>query len=136
MKTKKGITIVSAGALLVVIASFLAFNYMYKPHRNIAEERASSSLSSTELHENFTNSVSSSESLVDKTVEVSGSITEIEEQTTIILDNRVQVDFNLNGEAQIPFKRGSKITIKGRCVGFDDLLEIVKIDQAILVKKH
>ena len=136
MKTKKGITIVSAGVLFVVIASFLAFNYMYKPHRNIAEESASSSLSSTELHENFTSSPGSSENLIDKTVEVSGSITEIEQQTTIIMDNRVQVDFDLNEEIQTPFKRGTKVIIKGRCVGFDDLLEIVKVDQAILVKKY
>ena len=135
MKTKKGITIVSAGVLFVVIASFFAFNYMYKPHRNIAEESASSSLSSTELHQNFTSSSSASENLIDKTVEVSGSITEIEQQTTIILDNRVQVDFDLNEKAA-PLKRGLKITIKGRCVGFDDLLEIVKVDQAILVKKY
>ena len=31
---------------------------------------------------------------------------------------------------------GISITIKGRCVGYDELLEMVKIDQAIIINNE
>ncbi|PRX57912.1 OB-fold protein [Flagellimonas meridianipacifica] len=136
MKAKKRISIILSGVLIVVVFAFLALNYMYKPHRNIAEERAISSLSAIEIHEKFTNPNTSLENLADKIVEVNGSITEIEQVHTIFIDNKVQVDFDTLQQVKGVFDNGSNITIKGRCVGFDDLLEIVKIDQAILINNQ
>ena len=49
----------------------------------------------------------------------------------IMLDNKIQIHL-LNPEEQ-SINLGEIITIKGRCVGFDDLLEEVKIDQATII---
>jgi hypothetical protein len=32
------------------------------------------------------------------------------------------------------FKNGDIVVIKGRCIGYDDLFEIVKLDQCIIIK--
>ena len=50
------------------------------------------------------------------------------------MDNRVLVDLTPQEQHLARTLRpGTKISIKGRCVGYDDLLEIVKIDQAVLL---
>ncbi|MGD1946383.1 MAG: hypothetical protein ACFB0A_09010 [Croceivirga sp.] len=44
------------------------------------------------------------------------------------MDNRVLV--NLLNDATTAFQEGKELIVKGRCVGFDELLLQVKIDQA------
>nr|WP_299343231.1 hypothetical protein [Allomuricauda sp.] len=134
MKRKKHLTLIVAIGIVTAVTTFLTLSYMFKPHRNIAGERAIASISATELHDTFVNSNGSSVSLANKTIEVNGSITEIEQLRTVYIDNKVQVDFDTQKQAGVVFVNGSNIKIKGRCIGFDDLLEIVKIDQAVLIK--
>ena len=107
---------------------------MYKPHRNIAEEEAIVTISAEELQKNFSDE-NNTLKLTDKVVKVSGIISAIEQKTTLVIDDKIQVDFNIDNQINKELIEGTMITIKGRCVGYDDLLEIVKIDQAILIQK-
>ena len=134
MKRKKLLIFGLTTLVLVVIASFFTYNYMYKPHRNIAEEEATVTISAEELQKNFSDE-NNTLKLTDKVVKVSGIISAIEQKTTLVIDDKIQVDFNIDNQINKELIEGTMITIKGRCVGYDDLLEIVKIDQAILIQK-
>jgi len=134
MKRKKLLIFGLATLVLVVIASFFTYNYMYKPHRNIAEEEATVTISAEELQKNFSDE-NNTLKLTDKVVKVSGIISAIEQKTTLVIDDKIQVDFNIDNQINKELIEGTMIIIKGRCVGYDDLLEIVKIDQAILIQK-
>ncbi|MEO0528083.1 MAG: hypothetical protein AAFZ89_12705 [Bacteroidota bacterium] len=136
MKTKKYIVIVVMVLALGAIGAFFTYSYMYKPHRNVSEESAIAVMSATELQERFANANGTLESFADKIIEVNGYITTIEQSTTIMVDDKVQVDFDSHGLDEKTLVNGANVTVKGRCVGYDDLLEIVKVDQAVLINNQ
>lgn len=116
--------------ILMIIVFFIAYNYIYQDHRDIATEQAKASLKSTQLVDKFINSPQDADSLfLDQTIEVNGIVTSIGDGH-VVLDENVFCTFQTNPEIEL----GSNITVKGRCIGFDDLLEEVKIDQCIIVK--
>ena len=134
MKRRRYIIIAALLVTLLGIATFLGYNYMYAPHRDIAKEKAIAVMSATALQEKFANSIGGNGSWANKVIEVHGWISNVEQETTIIVDNRVLVDLTPQEQHLArTLSPGTKITIKGRCVGYDDLLEIVKIDQAVLL---
>ena len=134
MKRRRYIIIATLIVTLLGIATFLGYSYMYAPHRDIAKEKAIAVLSATALQEKFANSTSGNGNWTNEVIEVHGWISNVEQETTIIVDNRVLVDLTPQEQHLArTLSPGTKISIKGRCVGYDDLLEIVKIDQAVLL---
>lgn len=130
-KVKKSITIVM---LLAFIVAAIIYNYTFNTkHRNIAEEKANVIIASDKLqHQFFTNEALATSKFLDKVIETSGIITSIEDKG-VILNGKLQVIFN---SEEIPdVKKEQQITIKGRCLGYDELLEIVKIDQATIINQ-
>lgn len=126
--------ILISGLVIASIVTLLVYNYVFNSkHRNIAEEKATVVLSAGELHSDFTkNEILATTNYLDKVVEATGKITSVE-GNDVVLNDGVQVSFNaLNLKEH---KEGEALTIKGRCVGYDELLELVKIDQAILINK-
>lgn len=112
---------------IVIIAAALAYNYVYQDHRDIKSEQPDFTITSTSIFEAFqANSTSAENTYLNKTIEISGIITEIN-NTDLTLDHNIFCQFtsNLTGEIHV----GEYITLKGRCIGYDDLLEIVKLDQ-------
>ncbi|NJB70142.1 DNA/RNA endonuclease YhcR with UshA esterase domain [Saonia flava] len=127
MSKKKYYLLVSLIALLFFLA-LLVKQYLYGEHRNIASEKATMEISATELESRFASNQSlTSKNLLDKVIAVHGKINAIE-INSVIIDNKVQANL-LNGNMD-NIAVGDIITVKGRCIGYDDLLEIVKIDQA------
>lgn len=108
----------------------LVDKYIYKAHRDIAKESIDFKIKTAELLSAMSNS---NEALKysDKVLQTSGKITSIE-QNSVILDNKVQVNFSSEDINHVFLE--TEILIKGRCVGYDDLLELVKIDQATIIK--
>ena len=113
---------------ILFLSVYFAYNYMYQDHRDIKEEKAVVLIPASELVSYFNEN--NSEKVLNKTVQVSGIITEINTKN-IILDDKVQCSFdselkNLN--------LNETITVKGRCIGFDELFEVVKMDQSSIIK--
>lgn len=107
--------------------AILAYNYVYQGHRNIQTEVSQYSVSATALLKAFQNDpVGAHQTYLNKTLEISGVITE-KSATDLTLDQVVFCSLFEpdNGTHQIQ----ESIIIKGRCIGYDDLLEIVKFDQ-------
>ncbi|MGV6828706.1 MAG: OB-fold protein [Flavobacteriales bacterium] len=124
-KSRKIIIIILLGLL---IGAFFMYNYVYQEHRDIKTETAKLKVEAKELVKIFANQ--SATEVLNSTVEVTGKITEIGDQS-ITIDESVQCSFD---QAIQQLKLNDPITIKGRCIGYDDLFEIVKLDQSTIVK--
>ncbi|MFT4697787.1 MAG: hypothetical protein ACI9SJ_000918 [Flavobacteriaceae bacterium] len=125
MKKRRNLVIL---ALIFVLGLYFGYNYMYQDHRDINTEEAFKSIYATELVAIFKANDSADE--LNKTIEVSGTITEIG-ANFVTLDNAVQCSFDAVVSG---ISINDKVTIKGRCIGYDDLFEIVKFDQSNLIK--
>ena len=112
-------------AVLVVLA-ILLYQYAYQDHRDIANEEAVMVISANELKELFQNDKGSE--ALNKTVIVSGQITE-KEDSTLTLDDAVHCKLSIKADS---LEVGTAVTAKGRCIGYDDLFELVKLDQTTL----
>lgn len=132
---KERIIIISVVFLFAIITAGVVYNYVFNSaHRNIATEDASMVLSANELHTHFLNDeVSATAKYLDKVLETTGEITSVE-NNDVTLSNKIQVSFN--SEDLPKAQNGASVTIKGRCVGYDELLEMVKIDQALIIYKE
>lgn len=119
---KKSIVFIAALAI-----SMLGYNYLYKEHRNINQEIPEYILTSSLLSTKFQlDLIDSEKNLNNKTIEVKGQVTEINNQG-ITLDNVVFCQFDETIKNKL--KINSIIIVKGRCIGYDELLEQVKLDQ-------
>ncbi|EAS19603.1 hypothetical protein BBFL7_00149 [Flavobacteria bacterium BBFL7] len=117
------------GLLFVGIIAVVGYNYLYQDHINVDQSKASASFTSVELLTLFIDQdLQNDEKALDQVIEVQGTITSIENYT-IILDNQIFIE--LSNDYKL--KENQLILIKGRCLGYDDLLEEVKIDQAVLI---
>ena len=124
---KKQVKIVIA-LVFVSLGLYFAYNYMYQDHRDIKEEKAVVLISASELVNYFNEN--NSEKVLNKTVQFSGIITEIDTKN-ITLDDKVQCSF----DAEIKnLNLNETITVKGRCIGFDELFDVAKIDQSSIIK--
>jgi len=125
---KKGILIILA---LVILGGVGAYFYVFhKPHRDPSTEKATYQLSAEALADPFINNqAAANEKYIDKVVEVSGVVLEVE-GTRIILDNAVSCTA-ANEETFAQIAEGDEVKVKGRVIGFDDLFEEVKMDNCI-----
>ncbi|MEZ4857908.1 MAG: hypothetical protein R2781_03785 [Flavobacteriaceae bacterium] len=112
--------------LVIVAGAYTGYKYLYKSHRNIEAEVALLKVEAKQLVAMLLSD--NSQGILNKTVEVTGIITEIENQS-ITLDEAIQCTFS-----QLPkgLELNKKVTIKGRCIGYDDLFELAKLDQCSL----
>ncbi len=115
--------------LAILVGGVSIYRYMYAEHRDIAAAEIDYEFQATQLVNVMANAESAKE-YVDKVIQVSGTITGVENQS-IILNEVIQVDLTAMDPSNIVIEK--KVVIKGRCLGYDDLLELVKIDQATLL---
>ncbi|GAA4933643.1 hypothetical protein GCM10023314_02650 [Algibacter agarivorans] len=111
----------------LLITGFTLYKYFYQDHRDIQAEKANFIVTSTSMATEFSINMLEAESkYIDKTIEISGKVSEINNHD-LTLDETIFCQFKENIKKSI--KLDSKIKIKGRVIGYDDLLEQVKLDQ-------
>ncbi|MEJ6792863.1 MAG: hypothetical protein QNK89_09095, partial [Lacinutrix sp.] len=116
--------------LLVATIGIIVYNYVYQNHRDISSESADFSSTSTILLNKFLNDSQTAETkYLNKTIKITGQVSEIN-TTDVTLDDAIFCSL-LNKENK-QFKLNQTVTIKGRCIGYDDLLEQIKLDQCTL----
>ena len=119
--------------IVVIIISFFSIRYyVYNAgRRDIQSEETAFEVSSGAILNDFTsNTTTSNKKYLEKTITVSGIITSIKGEE-VILDNSVNCNLLTPSKS---LKKNQKVTIKGRVVGYDDLLGEVKLDQCNLSK--
>ncbi len=116
--------------LTLIVLAVIGYNYLYQSHRDIESEDATYSLTATELYAEFeTNPLASQNKYLNKTIEISGFISE-KNEAEITLEDKAFCQFSIPINKNLDLN--SKVNIKGRFIGFDDLLEQVKLDQCII----
>ena len=112
--------------LVLVVILAVGYNYIYKDHRIIEDETPDFIVTSNAIFQEFSqNQIASETKYLDKTVEISGVVTELS-QNDLTLDSKIFCKF-INTITTINLK--DVVKLKGRCIGYDDLLEQVKLDQ-------
>ncbi len=116
--------------LFVVIAGFLAYNYVMAAPKEIATTSADVVINASILAKEFSVSESvATEKYGEKVIEVKGKITAIEGKS-VTLDDKISCIFKEN----VSVKKGNIIKIKGLLIGYDEMFEVVKLDQSFIVK--
>lgn len=122
---KKTIIITS----LVIILLLGLFTYQYVMHggaRDLSTEKAEFTLSSKAILEEFTtNQELSNKKYLEKAVAIKGTITDVN-STQIIVDNAI---ICILKNPNTTLVKNQTVTVKGRVVGFDDLMGELKLDQ-------
>lgn len=118
--------------IAILLLAFAGYKYIYQEHRDIQKEAAEFVLASTTIANDFSqNTTEAEKKYLNKTVEISGVVTEFN-QKDLTLNNRIFCQFNDTRNNTLNIN--DPITIKGRCIGYDDLLELVKIDQSTIIE--
>jgi len=133
MKKKNIKYIVIGLATSLLLSGLLIYQKVFNAqHREIFEEHTEFTISADELQFHFAdNQKTATKKYIDNVIETHGSVTEVG-SNFLVMEDRVQVYF-LNDKKQ-NITIGDIVKIKGRCVGFDELLLLVKIDQATTIK--
>ncbi len=120
--------------LILIAIGFGTYKYIYQEHRDIATEEANYKATVQEVFGAYTaNDSLANAKYLDKTLDLRGRISEIDFTNKIItVDEKLSARFT----EKLPenLKPHDSINLKGRLVGFDDLLEEIQMDQCTIVK--
>jgi hypothetical protein len=118
--------------VLLVTVSIITYLYVYKDHRDISNTTTFKSFTATELMHVFTDAnPENDKEVLDQVIEITGEITDLS-KGSITVNNNIFIILMEEESVQMD----QLITIKGRCLGYDDLLEEIKIDQASLITNN
>ena len=118
--------------VIILVVAFAVYKYLYKEHRDISSEDVTYTETVSQVFGAFQKNDSlANAKYLDKTIEIKGTITNIDLQNKIIT-----VDEKLSARCTISIPNSLKpknpITLKGRVVGYDDLLEEIQMDQCTI----
>lgn len=117
-------------SVLLFSIGILAYHYIYQDHRNIETEQPDLKSTPENIISEFKLDAASSEKKhLNKTIEIRGLITELNKKD-LTLNTSVFCQFTKSLTAIL----NSEVNVKGRCIGYDDLLEQVKLDQCVIIR--
>ncbi len=118
--------------VLIGITVFFGFDYALNGGaRNLNNEESSFLVTSKEINSEFSKNIElANKKYLDKAVEISGVVTSVKNHE-IIIDNIVICNFTVIDKT---IKVDQNIIMKGRVVGFDDLMGELKLDQCFIKK--
>jgi hypothetical protein len=118
--------------IMLFILVFIGYNYVNKPGRNIANELPDFKVNSIEIKDEFfANQDRTLHKYLNKIIQVSGEVTDIS-SNNLVLDDFISAQLM----DTVFVNTNDFITIKGRFIGYDDLLEELKIDQSTIINKQ
>lgn len=119
--------------LVVLVLLFVLYKYVYKSHRDIANEEVLFTTTASVILDEFKkDEVAANTKYLDKTIIIYGKITNLD-----LKENSIAIDNILSGKisaSDSSLKINDSIKCKGRFIGYDELLEEVKMDQITLIK--
>ncbi len=131
--SKKYFKIVISIVFLSLLAGTMIYFYAYKEHRNISSEKPDYELKAEQLIKEFESNVEiANQKYADRTIISYGKITSLDlNNRMIVVDEKIVIEFSISIPKQL--KIGDFLKFKGRFVGFDELFEELKIDQATVL---
>jgi len=113
--------------VVVGIAAFTGFNYvMYGGARNLSAEETAFAVTSKNISNEFASNIdASNKKYLEKAIAIKGTITKIT-GNEVIIDNSIICNLK---DFDSTIQKDQIITLKGRVVGYDDLMGELKLDQ-------
>ena len=132
--TKNKITLITI-SLLFFIAFFGTVFFTYnKPHKDFSAAQADITLEAAELYEHYQNNLSDGNlKCLDRVLLVSGPVTELN-SSLVIIGGNVVCSLDSSYVLDTGIKLNDKISVKGRCIGYDDLFGEVRIDHCFIMQ--
>ena len=129
---KKIIKNFSIFTFVLIVVGLVGYQFVLKSgSRDLQSEKTFSAVSSNEIINQFAkNADASVKKYAEKAIEISGIVTDLS-KNQIILDGSVVCECLQKPNVKI----GQKIVIKGRFVGFDDLMNELKLDKCYPLNK-
>ncbi|RNC86986.1 MAG: hypothetical protein ED556_06065 [Winogradskyella sp.] len=114
---------------LLLIGAYFGYNYLYQDHRDIQAEVADYSVKASDFITEFTSDSETAQTkYLNKTIVIEGEIT-TQTNNSITLNNSIFCSLLETN----PVSESQNIKVKGRCIGYDDLLEEIKLDQCSII---
>jgi len=113
--------------LFGIVAAYAVFQYSMQPPAKIESKTVDFTGTSDEFLSKVTTDFSAWQ---DKVVVITGNITN-SDPNGVTLSNQIFCQFREDVD-KTGIKENQTITLKGRVIGYDDLLEEVKLDQCII----
>lgn len=131
---RKRITIVIVVLLLLISGGiYFYYGFLFKEARNIESEMPDLSITAIKLIKDYnSNPVKADALYLNKTIEITGKVTK-ETDSVIIVENTVFCLFTQRVKDELVNKR---VTVKGKCIGYDELFQEVKLDQCTINKQN
>lgn len=116
--------------LFLLVISFGPYyiyqNVLYKDARDITGEKSTVTITAENLEKEYASGAALANSkYLNKTIEITGKVSEVTD-STMVIDGKAFCKMNERTKINL---KNKQINIKGRCIGFDDLFEVVKLDQ-------
>ncbi len=116
--------------IILLVVTYIGYNYVMATPKDIQTSKADYSLDSSIFSKEFTTDlVASEKKYTKKVVSLKGKITEVENDG-ITINKTVYCKL----DKTTGLKVGNQIEVKGLFIGYDELLEIIKLDQCSIVK--
>jgi hypothetical protein len=118
--------------LVVLIIGLFSYNYVYHGGaRDLTTEEPEFMVTSNDISAEFTANVAvATKKYSDKAIAITGIVTATSGKEVIlghsIICNMQEVDPTI--------QKNQKVTLKGRVVGYDDLMGEIKLDQCLVIK--
>lgn len=131
---KKKVKIAAIVIAVIAITGFTSYNYvMHGGARDLTSEKTAFTVTSKSILGEFANNTeASNKKYLEKAVAIKGVITSINKNEIIIDQTIICGDVN----QAATYKVGQDVIIKGRVVGFDDLMGDLKLDQSFIVNNE
>ena len=105
-----------------------------KPHKDFDKSPIEDTIESIDLISFYQDNPDNANArFLDKFILVIGTITDIE-KNIIILDNSIVCTLDPSQIITNQININNEVSVKGRCIGYDDLLEEVRIDHSFIMK--
>ena len=125
--SKKGKLLIAL-ILVIGLGSFVAYKIIYKPHTKTEDVKAMYSGKAQE----FISLVSTdAQKYQSNIIELEGTLTALD-TSSLTLNQQIFCQFEAASKMNLALN--SSIKIKGRFVGYDDLLEEIKLDNCIVLQ--
>ena len=119
---------------LFIIGSIIIYVIYNKPHKDFDKLPFDDTIESIDLVSFYQDNPDNANTrFLDKIILVIGTITDIE-KNIIILDNSIVCTLDPSQIITEQININNEISVKGRCIGYDDLLEEVRIDHSFIMK--
>ena len=120
--------------LSIIVFIIIISSTYNKPHKDFNKSPFEVTIESKELISLYQDNIDNANTrFLDKILLVKGNITNIESDI-IILDNGIVCKLDPSQVVTEEIHLNKNISVKGRCIGYDDLLEEIRIDHSFIMR--